>query len=55
LEDLKHQINDLKDLLKQNEVRKTIIAILREKLGIDESVNMEKKFRHEMKQLDHFL
>lgn len=55
LDDLKHKIEDEQDVLKQAEVRKTIIQILREKLGLDEEVNMAKAYKHEMKQLDHFL
>lgn len=55
IEDLKHKIDDLEDVLKQPEVRKRIVEIVRQKLAEAQDTNMDKKYRHQMKQLDSFL
>lgn len=42
-------------MLKQPEVRKKIVEIVRSKLGEASDTNMNRKYRHQMKQLDQFL
>ena len=55
LEDLEHDIEDLKEKLKQENVKKTILEELARKLDIPEASLGEKKYESNIKQLDILL